>query len=73
MVLAVCLAVLETLAEFPDGMPESTLYLAVGSNYSAAVSITNMLSRSGAIKLSGHRITKGPNFSEVLSNLTAAP
>lgn len=61
-------AVLSTLEESPQGFPESTLYIALGSNYDLSARLIGMLSRQGAIEVKGHFISKGPNFEVILSN-----
>lgn len=61
-------AVLSTLEESPQGFPESTIYLALGSNYDLSARLLGMLERQGAIKVSGHFVTKGAQFEAILDN-----
>jgi hypothetical protein len=59
--------VLETLADDGiDGIPESYPYMAMQSmlNLDQYQSLLNGMVKQKAIKISGHYITKGPNFDE---------
>lgn len=47
-------AILSTLAEFPDGCPESTLYLAVGMDWSAFENVSSILTQNDLIAIQGH-------------------
>lgn len=61
-------AVLSTLEDCSTGMPESTVYIALGSNYDLSTRLIGMLQRQGAIQVKSHYITKGENFDKILKN-----
>ena len=59
--------VLGTLEECPQGFPESTVYVALGSNYDLSVKLIGMLRDQAAINVKGNFITKGDKFDAILA------
>ncbi len=61
------LGVLECLKEV-NGIPESTIYIGLGSNYELCAKILEALTSSQAITVKNHFVTKGPKFQVCIEN-----
>ena len=74
--LAVVAAVAQTMGEFPDGCPASTVYLALGARGQGDVDMVGTLARLGVLAYDAsrgaHWVVDGPKGPEIRAALAAS-